>query len=100
MKDLRAGAKSLGKAGCRHGLHHKFLYIDIVVCVLATIENVHHRHGHSKRRGTIDVGDVLIQRNPSRACSSLRRSQRNRKNRISAKRGLVIGAVSLNHGCV
>ena len=82
-------------------LNHKFLDINVVVSVLTTVDDVHHRQRHREfTRGAVQFSDVLIQRHAFSGSSSFSSSQRNSQNRVSAEVGFVFGTVQLDHDFV
>jgi hypothetical protein len=56
VEHLGTHAKSLGKASGTHRKDHEFLDIDVVVGMLAPVQDVHHGHGKLLAVGTADVG--------------------------------------------
>ena len=57
--NLDAGAQAFGEAVEPPGLDHEFLEIDIVVGVLAAVEDVHHRH---RQRACRRPAQITIER--------------------------------------
>ncbi len=101
MEDLGAHAQRIGEGLRAHRLHHEFLDIDVVVGVFATVDDVHHRHGHAVLAGSaVQIGDMSVERHALRLGSSFCRGQRYSQNGVRAQAGLVLGAIELDHGTV
>src|SRR5690606_16527558 len=82
-------------------LDHEFLDVDVVVGVLAAVDDVHHRHRHAVLTGgAVQVGDVRVQRHTLGLGSGLGGSQGDSQDGVGAQLGLVVGTVQLDHGAV
>ena len=98
MKDLSTHLQGFREAFSPNWLHHKFLYINIVIRVLTTVNNIHHRHRHAVLTwGAVNVGYMGIQRNTLINGGGLSGGQRNGENRIGAQCGFVLGAIGIDH---
>ncbi len=101
VEDLGAHAQRVGEGLGADRLDHEFLDVDIIVGVLAAIDDVHHRHRHRiLAGGAIQVGDVRIQRYALGLCSCLGGCQGHGEDGIGAQLGLVLGTVQLDHRLV
>ena len=69
MENLGSDSQRFGKRFRTNGLDHKLLNIDVIVRVLTTIEDIHHRHRHGELCRTSEVGNVLIKRRLRGLCS-------------------------------
>ena len=101
VKNLRANTQGFREALGGNRLNHELLDINVVIRVLTTVQNVHHRHRHGKLAGgAIDVGNVRIQRLAQGDCRCLGRSKGNRQNCIGAQVRLVLGTVEVQHDLI
>ena len=101
VKNLRANTKGFREALGGNRLNHELLDINVVIRVLATVQDVHHRHRHGKLAGgTVDVCNVRIQRLAQGDSCSLGRRQGNRQNCVGAQVGLVLGTVEVQHDLI
>ena len=101
MEDLGAHAQRLGEARCANRLHHELLDVDVVVGVLAAINDVHHRHRHGvDARGAVQISDVRVQRHALGLSSGLGGSQGHGEDGVGAQLGLVLGTVEFDHRAV
>ena len=95
--DLRAPTQRLSERGCANRHDHELLEIHVVVCVLAAVQDVHHRRG---QHVSVCAANILVKRKLCGLCSSLGNSQRSTKNGVCAEIALVFGAVKLKHDCI
>ena len=101
MEDFGTHTQGVGKVLGTDRLHHELLDIDVVVRVFTAVDDVHHRHRHRvDARSTVKVGDVCVQRHALGLGSGFGGGQGYGENGVSAKRGLVLGAVEFDHGAV
>ena len=64
VEDFCATTQSFSEGRRANWLYHEFLNINVVVCVLTTIDDVHHGYWHRvNARGAVDVCDVFVQLN-------------------------------------
>ena len=68
--------------------------------MLATVEDVHHRHRHAECSSAIELGDVLVQRDLAGRRRGLGHGQGYRENGVGAKVRLVVSAIGFDHGRV
>lgn len=59
--DLSTPTQTLCEALSANGHDHELLEVDVVVCMNASVEDVHHRRG---KRMSIDASEVLVERKP------------------------------------
>ena len=97
MENLGAHTQRLSKAGSTHRHHHKFLNIHVVVCVLAAVENIHHRYRQSLG---IHTANITIQRHTQACSRSLSHRQRSTENGISAQFTLIRSTIQLQQQLV
>ncbi len=101
MEDLGTHAQRVGEGLGSDRLDHELLDVDVVVCVFAAVDDVHHRHRHRiLARGAIEVGDVRIQRHALGLGSGLGSRQGHGEDRVGAELGLVLSTVELDHRVV
>ncbi len=101
MEDLGAHAQGVGEVLGADRLDHELLDVDVVVGVLAAVDDVHHRHRHGvDARGAIQIGDVRVQRHALGLGGSLGRGQGHGEDGVGAQLGLVLGTVQLDHRAV
>src|SRR5690606_20473650 len=75
--------------------------VDVVVVVLATVDDVHHRHRHAVLAGgAVQVGNVRVQRHALGLGGGLGGSQGHGEDGVGAQLGLVLGTVQFDHGAV
>ena len=82
-------------------LNHEFLNINVVVCVLTTVDDVHHWYRHGVfARGAVQFSDVLEQRHTfsSRSCFGVR--QGNRQDCVRTEVRFVFSTVQIDHDLV
>ena len=95
MKHLRAAAQGLGEGGRADWQNHELLYIDAVIRMGAAVDDVHHRHRHSRARPQMPV-----ERQPSLRGGRVSRSQGHGQNGVGTQSFLVRGTVQLNEPLV
>ncbi len=101
VENFSAHAQCIGEVLGANRLNHELLNVDVVVGVLTTVDDVHHRHRHGvDAGGAVQVGDVRVQRHALGLCSSLGSSQGNSQDGVGAQSSLVLGAVQLDHRAV
>lgn len=94
MEDFRACAQSFGERRQTDWQHHELLYVDVVVCVLSAVNDVHHRY---RQRFGVKSAQVSIQRYVKRVGSSTSNRHGNREDRVCAQVCFVRRAVELDH---
>ena len=94
------GAQRLGEGRRRHRQDHELLDVDIVVGVLAAVDDIHHRYRHGQCIAAVDLGDVPVQGQALGLGRCPGRRQGGRKNGIGAEFGLVVCAVGIDHELV
>ncbi|MNI87713.1 hypothetical protein D3C73_1449350 [compost metagenome] len=63
VKNFRAHAQCLSERRCSYRLDHKLLNINVVICMLAAIQDIHHRYRHAElSRCSIEAGKMFVQR--------------------------------------
>src|SRR5690606_12223254 len=63
VENFRAATDCLGSGRGTHRLDHEFLDIDVVVGVLAAVDDVHHRHRQAVGAVVVlQVGNIFVQR--------------------------------------
>ena len=90
MEHFGAHAQRFLEGFCAKRHDHEFLDVDVVVGVLAAVQDVHHWRWQNL---CIGATDVAIQWQSSVHGSSLGASQRNAEDGVGAKFSLVVGAV-------
>ena len=101
MEDLGAHAQGIGEILGANRLHHEFLDVDVVVGVLAAVDDVHHRYRHGvDTRGAIQISDVRVQRHALGLSSGLGGSQGHGEDGVGAQSRLVLGTVELDHRAI
>ena len=82
-------------------LNHKFLDVDVVVSVLAAVDDVHHRNRHGVfARGAVQLSDVLVQRLTFRSSGSFGVSQRDGQDSVRTEVRFVFSTVQVDHDFV
>ena len=76
-----------------NGLNHEFLNIHIIVCMLTTVNDIHHRHRHTHRWVACQGIHVLKQLLLSCCGRRLTGRQRYRQRCISAKSSLIFSTI-------
>ena len=97
VKNFSAHPQRLAKGRRAPRLHHELLKIDVVVRVLAAVENVHHRYRQHVR---FRAAQVAIQRHVADGGRGLGCRARHGQDRVGAELGLVRRAVEIEHGAV
>src|SRR5690606_6243058 len=101
MEDFGTHAQGIAAGHGAHRLGHALLDVDVVVGVLATVDDVHHRHRHAVLAGgAVQVGNVRVQRHALGLGSGLGGSQGYGEDGVGAQIGLVLGTVQFDHGAV
>ena len=101
MEYIGTHAQRIGKGLGANRLDHELLDIHIVVGMLATVDDIHHRYRHRIfTRGAIQVGNMRVQRHTLGMGRGLGCSQGDRENRVGAQGRLVLGTVQLDHRAV
>ena len=92
VENLRPHAQRFAKVGRAQRHHHELLEIDIVIRMLAAVEDVHHRHRQYFRVG---ASQVAIQRQARRASRRPGNCQRHPQHRVGPDFPLVRRAVEV-----
>src|SRR5690606_5302416 len=101
MEDLGAHAQRISECLGAYRLDHELLDIDVIVGVLTTVDDIHHRHRHAVLAGcAVQIGNVCIQRHALGLGSGLGSGQGDRENGVGAQLGFVLGTIQLNHGAI
>src|SRR5690606_18798025 len=76
----------------------ELLNVDVVIGVLAAVNDVHHRYWHRvNARSAVQVGNVCVQRHALGLSGSLGRSQGYGEDGVGTQSGFVLGTVEGNH---
>ncbi|MNI16248.1 hypothetical protein D3C73_695750 [compost metagenome] len=98
VENLGAHAQTFRERLGANRLNHEFLDVDVVIGVLAAVDDVHHRNRHRvDTRGAVQVGDVSVQRQVLVLCCCLGRGQGNGEDRVGAQGTFVFSTVELDH---
>ena len=98
VKDLGPHAQRLAEGRGAEGHDHEFLEVDVVVGVLAAVEDVHHRHGQVLGVG---AAEVAVERQTStESAAAWADGQRDAQDGVGAELGLVRGAVEFEQELV
>ncbi len=82
-------------------LDHEFLDVDVVVSVLAAVDDVHHRNRHGVfARSAVQFSNVLVQRHTFSGSSSFGVSQRDSQNGVCTEVRFVFSTVQVDHDFV
>ena len=82
-------------------LNHEFLDVDVVVSVLTTVDDVHHRNRHGVfARSAVQLSDVLVQRLTFRSSGSFGVSQRDGQDSVRTEVRFVFSTVQVDHDFV
>ncbi|CCK08265.1 phosphopyruvate hydratase [Cronobacter sakazakii 696] len=101
MENFRTHADGFFNAGSANRLDHEFLDINVVVSVLAAVDDVHHRNRHREfARSAVQFSDVLVQRHAFGSSSSFSVSQRNGQNGVCTEVRFVFSTVQIDHDLV
>ncbi|MNG97416.1 hypothetical protein D3C79_565290 [compost metagenome] len=101
MEHFRTDANGFFQGLRANRLNHEFLNVDVVVSVLAAVDDVHHRQWHREFAwGAVQFSDVLIQRHAFGSSSRFGSSQGNRQNGVCTELGFVFSAVQVDHDLV
>ncbi|MNE33035.1 hypothetical protein D3C80_1266770 [compost metagenome] len=101
MEDLGAHAQGVGEVLGANRLHHELLDVDVVIGVLAAVDDVHHRHRHGVlARSAVQFGDVGVQRNALGLGSGLGGGQGHGEDGVGTQLAFVLGTVQLDHRAV
>ncbi|MNF89651.1 hypothetical protein D3C84_721840 [compost metagenome] len=101
MENLGAHAQTFRESLGANWLHHEFLDVDVVIGVLATVDDVHHRNRHRvDTRGAVQVGDVSVQRQVLVVSGSLGGGQGHGEDGVGAQAAFVLGTVQLDHDAI
>ena len=92
MKYFCAHAKRFGKTWSANRNHHEFLDINVVICMSAPIEHVH--HGHRKLVRIITT-QILKQRQPVGSSPSFSYRQRYSKHSVRTQSSLVLSPIEI-----
>ena len=80
MEYFCAIAQRFAEVRRAYRLYHEFLDIDVIVGMLAAIDDIHHRHRHAElAKRAVQVCNVRIERFAGSYCRSTRSGQRYRK---------------------
>ena len=91
--DLGAPAQRLGEGRRAHRHDHELLQVDVVVGVLAAVEDVHHRHG---QHVGVDPADVAVQRQAELVGRGPGHREGDAEDGVGAQVRLVVGAVEVD----
>ena len=85
------------EAGCAHGDDHQLLQIKVVVGVRATVDHIHHGHGHLVGA---HAAEITVQGQTRLFSSSAGHGHGDSQHRVGAQAGFVLGAVKVNQGFI
>ena len=94
MEGLGAHADRLGLRFCTYRHDHEFLHVDAAVCMLAAVEDVHHRSG---KNFCVRAAEVFVERKSAAVCSSSCNCQRDGKSGICAEYFFEFSSVKSDH---
>ena len=97
VEDLGAPAQAFFEAGGAGGHDHELLHVNSVGCMGAAVEDVHHGDGQLVAG---NAAQEAVQGNVQRDGSRTGRSDGDRQDGVGTQVGLILGAVSLQHGSV
>ena len=97
MKHLAAIAHRFAKTRRTHRNDHQLLQVEVVVCMRAAIDHIHHRYRHLHRAR---AAEVAVQRQARLFRCSARHRHAHGERRVGAQAPLVVGAVQINQGAV
>jgi hypothetical protein len=97
MEHLGAVAQGFAKAGRAHRDDHELLQVQVVVGMGATIDDVHHGHGHLH---AAHAAKVAVQGQASLFGGGTGHGHRHGQHGIGAQAAFVVGAVQVNQGFV
>ena len=97
VENLGTAAQGFAEAGSADRHDHEFLDIEAVVGVLATVDDVHHRHRHLHRA---HATKITVERQAGFLGSRLGHGHRHGQHGIGAETRLVVGTVEIDHGLV
>ena len=89
---LGAPAQRLGERGRADRHEHELLHVDVVVGVLAAVDDVEHRH---RQHTGVGPADVAVQRQVQLVGRGLGHRERHAEDGVGAEARLVVGAVDL-----
>ena len=101
MEHFRTHAYCFFQGRRANRLNHEFLDVDVVVSVLTTVDDVHHRNRHGVfTRSTVQFSDVCIQRQAfsSSCCFGVR--QGHSQDGVCTEVGFVFSTVQIDHDLV
>ena len=79
-------------------LNHEFLDVDVVISVLTTVDDVHHRNRHGVfARSAVQLSDVFVQRLAFRGSGCFGVSQRHSQNCVRTEVRFVFSTVQVDH---
>ncbi|CUJ32518.1 hypothetical protein TA5113_03038 [Cognatishimia activa] len=94
VEDFRTHADRFFHVRCRNRHDHEFLDVDWVICVLATVDDVHHWNRQNAR---LRATDVAIEWLSGEIRCGFRASQRHAKDCVCTKTTFVVCAVEFDH---
>ena len=98
MENFGAHAQRIGEGFRANRLNHELLDVDVVIGMLAAVDDVHHRNGHRVDAwSAIQIGDVRVQRHALGLSSSLGRSQGHSEDGVGTQGSFVLSTVEGNH---
>ena len=81
-------------------LNHEFLNVDVVVSVLAAVDDVHHRQWHGEFAGVPFSSAMCSYSGMPLEAAAAFAAAGNRQNGVGAEVGFVLGAVQIDHDLV
>ncbi|BBG30546.1 predicted membrane protein [Zymobacter palmae] len=98
MEYFSAATQGFTEVFSANRLNHEFLDVDVVISVLTTVHDVHHRNRHAEfARLTVQFCNVFVQFNAFVDSSCFSNSQRHCQNGVGAQVFFVFGAVEFEH---
>ena len=97
VEDFRAVAQGFAKAGRTQRNDHQLLQVEVVVGVLAAVDDVHHGHRHLHRA---HAAKVAVQGQTGFFGRSARHRHRDRQHGVGTQARLVGSAVQIHQGSV
>ena len=97
VEDFCAIAQGFAKARSTHGDDHQLLQVEVVVGVLAAVDDVHHGHGQLH---CSHAAKVAVQRQAGLFCSGAGHGHGDSQHGVGAQAGFVFGAVQVDQGFV
>ena len=98
MEYFRTHAQRFSEVLGANRLNHELLNINVVISVLAAVDDVHHWYRHGiLASSTVQFSNVLVQWDALGSSGSLGSSQRDSQNSVGTELGLVFSAVQVDH---